>query len=115
MTRLSGRLAAVRQRRRVAVREIVRLLAIAVALFGLYYVVPLDSLTSVPLGLTLTVGLLVLGAVSAWQLRAVIDAEHPSTRAVKIGNARHQPGNQAAAAPVDSSAGSDSTHNRKPE
>jgi hypothetical protein len=62
---------------------IAQVLAIAAVLFGLYFVLPLDRLSDVPLGLTLTVGLLVLGAVSGWQLRAVIDSPHPSLRAIE--------------------------------
>jgi voltage-gated potassium channel len=79
-----GRLSrATRQNRRLALKEIVRLLGIAAGLFALYYVLPLGRLNVVPLGLSLAIGVIVLGAVSVWQIKAVIDAEHPPVRAVE--------------------------------
>jgi hypothetical protein len=45
-----------------------------VVLLAGYYLLPLDRLSSVPMGLTLALGLLALAAVLAIQLRAVIRA-----------------------------------------
>jgi voltage-gated potassium channel len=57
-----------------------RALATAVVLVALYYQLPLDRVTDVPL--TLVVGLVILLAVTAWQLRAVVRAKYPAVRAV---------------------------------
>ena len=65
------------------IREILKLLGIAAGLFALYYVLPLDRLAGGALGLTLTCGILVLGAVSTWQIKKVIDSEHPAIRAIE--------------------------------
>jgi hypothetical protein len=62
---------------------IAQTLGIAGVLFGLYFVLPLDHLAGVPLGLTLSVGLFVLLVVSGWQLRAVINSDHPTLRAIR--------------------------------
>ena len=47
---------------------------------GLYYLLPLDHITNVPL--TLVGGLLILLAVTVWQ-RAIIRARYPALRAVE--------------------------------
>jgi voltage-gated potassium channel len=57
-----------------------RALATAVVLVALYYLLPLDHLTSVPLALA--GGLLILLAVIAWQLRAIVRAQEPAVRAI---------------------------------
>jgi voltage-gated potassium channel len=49
-------------------------LAITAVLLAGYYLLPLDRLSSVPMGLTLALGLLALAAVAAIQVRAVIRA-----------------------------------------
>ena len=48
-----------------------------------YYLLPLDRLSSVPMGLTLALGLLALAAVAAIQLRAVIRARYPALKAIE--------------------------------
>lgn len=55
-------------------------LATAVVLVALYYLLPLNHVKNVPL--TLAVGLVILLAVIAWQLRAIIRAKYPAVRAV---------------------------------
>jgi hypothetical protein len=55
-------------RRRLIGVAVLRSLATATVLAGLYYLLPLDHLASVPLVVTLVAGLLVLPA-AAWQLR----------------------------------------------
>ena len=61
---------------------LLRSLATAVVLVALYHLLPLDRLTGVPLGVLLAIGLVVLLAVSAWQVRAIISAKYPAVRAV---------------------------------
>jgi hypothetical protein len=70
-------------RRRVIGLAVLRSLAAAVVLAGLYYLLPLDHLAGVPLAVTLVAGLLVLLAVAAWQLRLVIGARYPGVRAAE--------------------------------
>ena len=55
-------------------------LATAVVLVALYYLLPLNHVKNVPL--TLAVGLVILLAVIAWQLRAIVRAKYPAVRAV---------------------------------
>jgi hypothetical protein len=69
------------ERRRQFVLGILGSLATAIVLVGLYYLLPLNVLARVPLGITLTVGLLVLLIVAAWQLRLVATARYPAVRA----------------------------------
>jgi hypothetical protein len=70
-------------RRRLIGLAVLRSLATTTVLVGLYYLLPLDHLASVPLAVTLVAGLLVLLAVAAWQLRLIIGARHPAARAVQ--------------------------------
>jgi hypothetical protein len=67
-------------RRRLVVLGLLRALATAVVLVALYYLLPLDHITSVPLGSA--GGLLILLAVIACQLRAIVRAKEPAVRAV---------------------------------
>jgi hypothetical protein len=67
-------------RRRLVVLGLLRALATAVVLVALYYLLPLDHITSVPL--VLAGGLLILLAVIAWQLRVIVRAKEPAVRAV---------------------------------
>ena len=62
---------------------LLRSLAITVVLITGYYLLPLERLSSVPMWLTLTVGLLALAAVATLQVRAVIRARHPGLKAVE--------------------------------
>ena len=61
----------------------VRSLASAITLVVLYYLLPLDLLGSVPLAVILVVGLLLLAAVAAGQLRLIIGARYPGVRAAE--------------------------------
>jgi voltage-gated potassium channel len=70
------------RRRRIGL-AVLRSLATAIVLVGLYYLLPLDHLASVPLAVTLVAGLLVLLAVAAWQLRLVTGARYPAARAAE--------------------------------
>ena len=76
MTDPPGTRAAARRRRDIGL-GMLRALATATALVVLYYLLPLDRVaTSVPLGITLGAGLLILVAVAAWQVRAVLRARY---------------------------------------
>jgi voltage-gated potassium channel len=59
---------------------LLRALATAVVLVALYYLLPLNHVRDVPV--TLAVGLVILLAVTAWQLRAIVRAKYPAVRAV---------------------------------
>ena len=81
MTGRAGRAPAGR-RRRIEV-GILRSLASAITLVVLYYLLPLDLLGSVPLAVILGVGLLLLAAAAAWQLRLIQRATYPGVRAAE--------------------------------
>ena len=70
------------KRRRLIAVALLRSLATAVVLVALYYLLPLDRLTSVPLGVLLAIGLVILLAVASWQVRTIISARHPTVRAI---------------------------------
>ena len=69
------------RRRRLAGLGLIRSLATTVVLVWLYYLLPLDHIRNVRL--TLVAGLLVLLAVTGWQLQAIIRARYPAVRAVE--------------------------------
>ena len=60
---------------------LLRSLGTTVVLVGLYYLLPLDHIKNVRL--TLVTGLLLLLAVTGWQLQAITRARYPSVRAVE--------------------------------
>ena len=62
-------------------RGLLRPLATTVILVALYYLLPLDHLKNVLV--VLVAGLLILLAVTACQLRKVVNHEHPTIRAVE--------------------------------
>lgn len=70
-------------RRRLMARGLLKALASTVALVTLYFLLPLDRLGGVPVGLPLGLALLVLLAVSAWQVVAVTRSPQPGIRAVE--------------------------------
>lgn len=69
------------KRRRLVGLGLLRSFATTVALVALYYLLPLDHIKSVPL--TLAGGLLILVAVTVFQIRAIIGARYPALRAVE--------------------------------
>jgi voltage-gated potassium channel len=81
-TALVPTLSAAERRRRLAV-GLLRSLAITIVLGVGYYLLPFDRLSSGPMGLTLSVGLLALATVATFQVRAVIRARHPALKAVE--------------------------------
>jgi hypothetical protein len=70
------------ERRRLIAVALLRSLATAVVLVALYYLLPLDRIPSIPLAWLLAIGLVVLLAVSSWQVRSIISAKHPAVRAI---------------------------------
>jgi hypothetical protein len=58
-----------------------RALASAAVLVVLYYVLPLDRVHNVPL--TLAVGLVILTAMTVWQVRLISRHPHPTLRAIE--------------------------------
>jgi len=71
------------RRRRLVTAGLFRALAVTIALVTLYYVAPLDVLSGAPVAVTLTGGLVVLLAATAWQVRAVLISPHPAIRAIE--------------------------------
>jgi voltage-gated potassium channel len=69
------------RRRRRAALGVLRSLTTIIVLVGLYYLLPLTRLASVPLAVTLVAGLLVLLAVAVWQLRQIGRDRYPVVRA----------------------------------
>ena len=69
------------RRRRLFGLGLLRALATTVVLVVLYYLLPLDHITNVPL--TLAAGVVILVAVTIWQVRAIIRARYPALRAVE--------------------------------
>ncbi len=67
--------------RRQIVLGVLRSLAASVVLVAVYYLLPLEHLASVPLAVILVVGMAVLIAVAAWQLRVILRARYPGLRA----------------------------------
>ena len=82
-------LSSAERRRRVAV-GLLRSLAITVVLLAVYYLLPLEGLSSLPIWLTLAAGMLALAAVAAYQVRAVIRARHRPSRRSKRLPPRHR-------------------------
>jgi len=83
------------RRRRLVAFGLLRALAMAVVLVALYYLLPLDHITSVPLALA--GGLLILLAGVARQLRAIVRATEPAVQAV-VALASHRTGYPGGAA-----------------
>ena len=72
-----------RQRRRLFARSGGRILLAILLLLGLYAALPAASHTGVRVVLELTAGLLVFIGLLTWQVRSILDADHPEVRAVE--------------------------------
>jgi voltage-gated potassium channel len=70
------------KRRQLVALALLRSLATASVLVALYYLLPLDRIPSVPLGVLLAIGLVILLSVAAWQVRTIVGAKHPTVRAI---------------------------------
>jgi voltage-gated potassium channel len=71
------------KRRRLIIIGLLRASAATAALVAVYYLLPLDHLAGVPLGMSLAAGLLALAAMTAYQVRAIIRARYPGIRAIE--------------------------------
>jgi voltage-gated potassium channel len=71
------------RRRRLTYLAFVRILATSVGLVALYYLAPLHELAKVPVALSLSVEMLVLAGVVAWQVLSITRADYPGIRAVE--------------------------------
>src|SRR5262249_55001878 len=69
------------RRRRLMARGVLRALATTAVLVALYYLLPLDHVTNVPV--TLTAGVLILVAVTVVQMWLIIKARDPGVRAIE--------------------------------
>ena len=78
---MPARTSASPRRRRQAALGALRSLAAAIVLVALYFLLPLDHLAGVPLAVILLVGLLILLAVTGWQLHLVVRARYPAIQA----------------------------------
>jgi voltage-gated potassium channel len=72
-----------RQRRRLAVRSGVRIVVSTVVLGALYALLPAVSHSGARSVVELIGGLLIFVALLVWQVRTIIDAEHPEVRAAE--------------------------------
>ena len=70
------------ERRRRLTVGLLRSFAITVILVAGYYLLPLDRLSSVPMGLILGLGLLALAVFASYQVSAVIRSRYPALKAV---------------------------------
>jgi hypothetical protein len=71
------------EQRRLLLAATVRVLVITTAVVAAYFLLPLDALSAFHIALTLVLGLLLLGLVTAAQLRAVLRSTRPGARAVE--------------------------------
>lgn len=62
---------------------LLRAFAITVVMVALYYLLPLDRWGHVPLWMSVTIGLLALAAVTAYQVRSILRAVRPVVRAIE--------------------------------
>jgi hypothetical protein len=72
-----------RERRRLGVRLILRVLATSVAFVLLYALIPVAGKSGARAIIGLTIGLIVFGAVIIHQVRAILVADHPGLQAVE--------------------------------
>ncbi len=70
-------------RRRLATIGLLRASATTIVLIAAYYLLPLDRLSGVSLAVSLTVGLLALAGIAAYQVRAIIRHPHSAVRAIE--------------------------------
>jgi|SRR5580700_7146960 hypothetical protein len=86
-------------RRRLFGLGLLRALATTIVLVALYYLLPLDHITNVPL--TLAAGVVILLAVTVWQVRAIIRARYPALVVYPpTATRRRRPGSSARTPPA---------------
>ena len=71
------------ERRRLVAIGLLRALATTVLVVAAYYLLPLNNLAGISLGVALAAGLLALTAVVAYQVRAIIRHPHSAVRAIE--------------------------------
>lgn len=71
------------ERRRIVALGLGRAFVATAVLVTIYYVLPLDRATRIPLPVTLAIALVVLLGVTIWWIRIVIRAPYPGLRAVE--------------------------------
>jgi voltage-gated potassium channel len=71
------------RRRWLIIRGLLRALATAVVVVVLYYVLPLGALSDINLIAKLMIGVALLVATIAWQVRDIIRSDYPAVRAVQ--------------------------------
>jgi hypothetical protein len=71
------------ERRRVLWRVLFRSLALTFVLVALYYILPIQDLQGVHLAVSLSVGLVILAAVTVVQVRSITRSRYPGLRAVE--------------------------------
>jgi voltage-gated potassium channel Kch len=69
--------------RRQGILALLRSLATTIVLVALYYLLPLDHLSSLPLAVLLGAGLVILLVMSAGQVREILRAKFPALRAAE--------------------------------
>jgi voltage-gated potassium channel len=69
--------------RRGVILGLLRALGATAVLIALYYLAPLDQLTRLSLVVCMIIGLFVLAAVIAYQVRAILRAAFPGVRAIE--------------------------------
>ena len=71
------------QRRRFITLGLVPAVVITTLLVAAYYLVPLDALNTVPFGVSLTVGVILLIGLAGYEAHAITRARYPGARAIR--------------------------------
>lgn len=71
------------QRRKVIAFGLLRALVAAAVLITLYFVIPLEWIDALPVGLALVTAALLLAGVTVWQVLAIIRSADPGIRAIE--------------------------------
>ncbi|HEY3434509.1 MAG TPA: potassium channel family protein [Solirubrobacterales bacterium] len=72
------------ERRRVLVRSALRIFGITLGMLVLYVIVPIPGTSGAAALLGMLAGLAFFLALVGWQLRSIVQAEHPVVRAVEV-------------------------------
>lgn len=70
-------------RHRLLIRGLLRSLASAVVVVGLYFLGPFDALRIFPLGVALALAGILLAVVAIWQIRAILRSPYPGIRGIE--------------------------------
>lgn len=72
-----------RKRRRLIIGVLLRTAFTATLLVAIYYLLPLDRVERLSQWARLVVGLALIAAVTAWQIRTILKSRHPGLRAIE--------------------------------